>query len=186
MHFRHASLHPMVLCMTAVVSALGGAPRMCAAAEDASRAEGLSNSAAAIHQEATFEASCARVYTALTSTREFDALTRLSDAVTLVTAPDAKATAITDEVGAPFTLFGGYITGRNLDVVRDQRLVQAWRAGSWGAGEYSVVRFDLQAQGKGCRVVFDQRGFPISQGASLAYGWRAHYWEPLAKFLSQP
>jgi hypothetical protein len=48
------------------------------------------------------------------------------------------------------------------------------------------VRFVLQTQGTGCRLVFDQLGFPINEGASLAYGWRVHYWEPLAEFLRQP
>ena len=180
------SLRLVVLCVTTAASALSAAPRMCVAQESAQHADGLSNNAGSIHQEAIFEADCARVYQALTHAREFDAVTRLSDALTLVTAPNAKATAITAEVGAPFTLFGGYITGRNLDVVRDQRLVQAWRTGSWRPGDYSVVRFDLQAQGKRCRLVFDQLGFPINEGTSLAHGWSVHYWEPLARFLRQP
>jgi len=186
MQLHYSSLHLATLCVAALASALTAAPQLCGAQESPQHADGLLNNAGSIHQETIFEADCARVYQALTATREFDAVTRLSDAVTLVTAPDAKATAISAEVGAPFTLFGGYITGRNLEVVRDQRLVQAWRAGSWNPGEYSVVRFDLQAQGKRCRVVFEQLGFPISHGVSLAEGWHVHYWEPLAKFLRQP
>jgi activator of HSP90 ATPase len=147
--------------------------------------DGLSHSAAAIHQEALFKASRARVYEVLTGAKEFDAVTRLSDAVTLITAPHAKATSIDHEVGGAFTLFGGYVTGRHLEMVRNERLVQAWRAGSWGAGDYSIVRFVLLAQGVECKLVFDHRGFPDSQGASLAYGWGVHYWEPMAKFLAQ-
>jgi activator of HSP90 ATPase len=146
---------------------------------------GLSHSAAAIHQEILFNASRARVYEVLTGAKQFDAVTRLSDAVTLVTAPGAKPTSIDDEVGGIFTLFGGYITGRHLDMVRNERLVQAWRAGSWSAGDYSIARFVLQAQGAQCKLVFDHRGFPDSQAASLAYGWGVHYWEPMAKFLAQ-
>jgi activator of HSP90 ATPase len=157
-----------------------------AMAADASSAEGLTDNAAAIHQEVTFQAPCARVYHALTDTHSFDTLTRLSDAATLLSAPNAKVTAITPRVGGAFTLFGGYITGRNVEMLSNRRLVQVWRAGGWPAGEYSVVRFALQPQGKECRLLFDQRGFPADQGASLAYGWRAHYWEPLAKLLAQP
>jgi len=157
-----------------------------AAEEGATAAEsGLSHNAAAIHQEVPFQASCRDIYAALTNSQRFDALTRLSDAVTLLTAPNAKATTISPELGGAFTLFGGYITGRNLVMIRDVRLVQAWRAGGWSTGEFSIVSFDLHPQGAGCRVIFDHRGFPDSQGASLAYGWRVHYWEPLAKLLSQ-
>jgi activator of HSP90 ATPase len=168
--------------VTASLAWLGSAS---AAAADADNTSGLSGDAQAIHQEVVLQADCARVYQALTDAHSFDALTRLSDAVTLVTAPDAKATHISGKVGGPFTLFGGYITGRNLQLERGQRLVQAWRAGGWDPGDYSVVRFDLRPQGAGCRIVFDHRGFPNGEGSSLAYGWRAHYWEPLAKFLAR-
>jgi uncharacterized protein YndB with AHSA1/START domain len=148
-------------------------------------ADGLSHSAAAIHQEVLFKASRQRVYRLLTDAREFDAVTRLSDAVTLVTAPNAKATTISTHVGGSFTLFGGYITGRHLEMVPNDCLVQAWRAGSWSAGEYSIVNFTLQEGGEGCRLVFNHRGFPDSHGSSLASGWRVHYWDPMTKRLAQ-
>jgi activator of HSP90 ATPase len=151
----------------------------------AGASDGLSHSSESIHQELTFKASCRQVYEALTSASRFDALTRLSDAVTLVTAPGAKATTISREVGGPFTLFGGYITGRHLEMVPNERLVQAWRAGRWKPGDYSVVKFALAAQGAGCRLLLDHRGFPEGQGASLASGWGIHYWVPLAKLLAQ-
>jgi activator of HSP90 ATPase len=146
--------------------------------------EGLTHAAASIHQEIAFAASRDRVYEALTDSKKFAAVTRLSDARTLLSAPGAKPTFISRELGGPFTLFGGYITGRNLELLPGERLVQAWRAGSWNAADYSIVRFVLLAAAAGTRLVFDHRGFPDDQGASLAYGWRVHYWEPLAKFLA--
>lgn len=155
-----------------------------ATADDERQPSGLTADAPAIHQENVINATCARVYSALTSARDFEAITRLSDAAGLLTAPDAKVTAISSRGGGAFTLFGGYITGRNLELVPGKRLVQAWRAGGWDAGDYSVVRFELRSEPGGCRILFDQRGFPASQGKSLAYGWRVHYWEPLSKFLS--
>jgi activator of HSP90 ATPase len=151
----------------------------------AASGDGLSHSSESIHQEVTFKASRQRVYEALTSSSKFDALTRLSDGLSLVTAPGARATAISHEVGGTFTLFGGYITGRHLEVVQDERLVQAWRAGSWKAGDYSIVKFVLSDEGNACRLVLDHRGFPEGQGKSLAYGWGVHYWEPLARLLAQ-
>jgi activator of HSP90 ATPase len=62
-------------------------------------------------------------------------------------------------------------------------LVQAWRAGSWGASDYSIVKFVLTGNGTETKLVFDHRGFPDGQGESLADGWHTHYWEPLASFL---
>jgi activator of HSP90 ATPase len=151
----------------------------------AGTSNGLSHSSESIHQELTFKASRRQVYEALTSTSRFDALTRLSDGLSLLTAPGAKATAISRDVGGPFTLFGGYITGRHLELMPDELLVQAWRAGGWKPGDYSIVKFVLSAEATACKLVLEHRGFPEGQGKSLAYGWGVHYWEPLAKLLAQ-
>jgi activator of HSP90 ATPase len=148
-------------------------------------ADGLTRASEAIHQEIVLKAPRGAVYQALTNSKQFDALTRLSDAVSLVTAPHAKPTWISREVGGSFTLFGGYITGRQLEMVRDERLVQAWRVGSWHPGDYSIVKFVLVANGPESKLVFDHRGFPDGAGAHLADGWHTHYWDPLAKYLSK-
>src|SRR5580658_10981405 len=64
--------------------------------------DGLTHTAEAIHQEIHFNASRERVYRALTTSNEFDAVTRLSDAITLVNAAGAKPTSISHEVGGGF------------------------------------------------------------------------------------
>jgi activator of HSP90 ATPase len=182
------SRRALLISATALPASTAALVPLVAAAAEAAGSDpsgGLSHFSESIHQEVVLDASRKRVYEALTDTKRFDALTRLSDAVTLLTAPHASATMISAAVGGPFTLFGGYITGRHLEMVSNERLVQAWRAGSWKAGDYSVVRFALGEQGGRCRLVFDHRGFPDGQGANLAYGWRVHYWEPLAKLLAQ-
>ncbi|MGB6308265.1 MAG: SRPBCC domain-containing protein, partial [Steroidobacteraceae bacterium] len=148
-------------------------------------AGGLSRSSESIHQEVRFDAGRGRVFEALTSSTQFDAVTRLSDALALVTAPGAKSTSISPEVGGPFTLFGGYITGRNLELLREQRLVQAWRTVRWKAGDYSIVKFVLVEDGAATQLIFDHRGFPEGEGSHLAEGWHVHYWEPLSKYLHQ-
>ena len=154
------------------------------AASKVVESDGLTHASETIHQEVTFKASRQRVYAALTSSKSFDAVTRLSDAIALVTAPDATPTSISGKVGGSFTLFGGYITGRNLELIPNERLVQAWRTSSWDAGDFSIVKFVLAVDGEGTKLTFDHRGFPDGQGGHLAEGWHTHYWDPLAKFLS--
>ena len=80
---------------------------------------------------------------------------------------------------------GGYITGRHIEMLPNERLVQAWRAGSWKSGEFSIAAFNLTAEGGKTKLKFEHRGFPNGNGTSLANGWHSHYWEPLAKFLAQ-
>jgi hypothetical protein len=68
--------------------------------------------------------------------------------------------------------------------VNPRRLYQAWRAGNWPEGVYSVVRFELVGEGAGTRLTFDQSGFPDGQREHLDEGWPKMYWEPLRKYLS--
>jgi uncharacterized protein YndB with AHSA1/START domain len=147
--------------------------------------DGLSHTSEAIQQQVTLDASPQRIYRALTSSSDFDMITRLSDGAVLLSAAGAKPTSISTELGGPFTLFGGYITGRHLEMLPGERLVQAWRAGNWPPGGFSIVAFRLTAAGGKTMLDFEHRGFPDGNGASLARGWHAHYWQPLAKFLAQ-
>lgn len=36
--------------------------------------------------------------------------------------------------GAEFSVFGGHVTGRQIELVPGQRIVQAWRFPVWGGG----------------------------------------------------
>lgn len=125
-----------------------------------------------IHQEVKFGASRERVYRALTDAAQFSAMSGGAPA------------EIGSEAGAAFSCFGGMISGRHIELVPGQRIVQAWRAGNWDAGVYSIARFELQESGRGTLLVFDHTGFPGEQGEHLEQGWKKNYWNPLQKYLS--
>jgi activator of HSP90 ATPase len=162
--------------------ALGGialVPTIAWAATD----EEISHAAESIHQEADFKASRKRVYETLMDAKQFDKVIELSGVLQSMHLGN-KPAEISREVGGAFALFGGYITGRHIELVPNERIVQAWRAGNWPAGVYSIARFELVEQGAGCKIVFDHTGFPKGDAESLASGWKAHYWEPMAKLLT--
>ena len=145
--------------------------------------EEISHACAAIHQEVVFKASRKRVYEALTETKQFDKVVRLSEAMKGGMPPGAAPTEIGREMGGAFALFGGYIVGRNVELVPNERIVQAWRTGSWDPGAYSIAKFALVEQGSGTKLIFDHTGFPKDEAEHLASGWKANYWEPLEKYL---
>ncbi len=138
----------------------------------------------AIHQEVDFNASRARVYVLLTDEKQFGRVVRLSDAMKGGMPPAAKPTAISREAGGAFTTFGGVISGRHIEMVRNERLVQAWRPDHWKPGIYSIVRFQLADRGAGTRLTFDHTGFPKGEAQSLSDGWHKNYWEPMIKALA--
>jgi activator of HSP90 ATPase len=143
----------------------------------------VSHEAETIHQQPFIAGSRQRVYRVLTDARRFDELTRLSAAATMM-AVKQRPSEINPEPGGAFALFGGYITGRFLQLVPDELVVQAWRVGSWEPGIFSVVRFQLTNESVGTRIIFDHTGFPTGQADHLAEGWHANYWDPLGKLLA--
>ena len=145
--------------------------------------DGISRNAEAIHQEVTFQASPKRVYEALLDAKQFQKVQMLSDAMKSMDIA-GKPAEINAEPGGRFSLFAAYIVGCQIELFANQRIVQAWRAMSWDPGAYSIARFEISAQGTGCKITFDYTGFPAGTAEHLAAGWKAHYWEPLAKFLA--
>jgi activator of HSP90 ATPase len=121
-----------------------------------------------IHQEVVLPVTPDLVYEVLTNARRFSELT-------------GAPTDMSSEPGGSFSCFGGMILGRNIELIPNQRVVQAWRAKPWESGLYSITRFELQAEGSGTRVVFDHTGFPPDQREHLEGGWKSNYWEPLQK-----
>ncbi|MGA8222774.1 MAG: SRPBCC domain-containing protein [Candidatus Acidiferrales bacterium] len=169
--------------ITGVAMAIGGlalgSARAWAAAE-----EEVSHSAEAIHQEPVFKASRKRVYDALTETKQFDKVIELSGVMKAVPPEFNKPTSVSREAGGAIVLFGGYIYGRQIELVPNERIVEAWRVASWAPGIYSIARFELVEDGSGTKIVFDHTGFPKGTAEHLASGWNEHYWEPLTKFLA--
>jgi activator of HSP90 ATPase len=143
----------------------------------------ISHTAESIHQEPVFQASRKRVYEALTDSKQFDKVIQLSGVLQSMHLGD-KPAELSREAGGAFTLFGGYITGRQVELVQDERIVQAWRTGGWAPGVYSIAKFELVEQGSGTKIVFDHTGFPKGEAKVLASGWKAHYWEPIKKLLA--
>jgi uncharacterized protein YndB with AHSA1/START domain len=145
----------------------------------------ISRSAESIHQEVFFKATRKRVYEALTDAAQFHKVVLLSMAAQTGMVPIKTPAEISRELGGAFEVFGGYISGRQIELLPGERIVQAWRAGSWDPGIYSIARFELAEDAAGTKLVFDHTGFPVGKAQHLADGWNSNYWQPLAKFLSQ-
>ena len=123
-----------------------------------------------IHQEIDFVVSPERVYNALLDGKQFSEF--------------SGAPAEIDSVGGgAFSLFGGRIVGRNIELIPNHMIVQAWRVAIWPAGVYSIVKFELKSQGSGTHLVFDHSGFSAEFHDHLAAGWKSNYWDLLTKYL---
>lgn len=60
---------------------------------------------------------------------------------------------ISREVGGEFSIFGGSVIGRNLELQEGKLIVQRWRFGSWPDGMQSTVRIVFEEPETGVTVV---------------------------------
>ena len=147
--------------------------------------DAISRTEEAIHQMRVFAAARKQVYEALTLETQFDKVVQLSGVLKAdAMAKMQKPTMLSPHAGGAFALFGGYIVGRQIELVPYELIVQAWRVLSWPRGVYSIARFEFLDQGGSTKLVFDHAAFPKGQAEHLASGWQEHYWDPLAKLLA--
>ena len=125
-----------------------------------------------IKQEITIKASCAEVYQLLTRSELFCTMTG--------GAPANIGIAAGDE----FYCFGKMIHGRNIELIENEMIVQAWRAKPWPKGHYSIVTFTLQAQAAQTKLTLLHTGFADEQKAHLAQGWHDNYWTPMQQYFN--
>jgi activator of HSP90 ATPase len=165
----------VIACIVAAAGGMAAGARAMAQAQQPAmlQRQGTASNAArtSLHYDIDFTASPERIYAALLDAKQFAAFSGLPAEI------DRKE-------GGAFSLFGGQIVGRNVELVADQRIVQAWRPTHWAIGVYSLASFALKPRGSESTLSFDHTGFPAGEFDSLDWGWHHHYWEPLRKFLA--
>lgn len=120
-----------------------------------------------IIQEELINSDVATVYATLTQ----------ADIFSEMTGPPAEILA---EDGGEFSLFGGFILGRNIELVENVRLVQAWRSKTWDEGVFSIVHFSFENVNGKTLLKLVHTGFPIDQKPHLEEGWYKNYWNNLS------
>jgi activator of HSP90 ATPase len=92
---------------------------------------------------------------------------------------------ISDKAYSSFKAFGGYITGKNLELVKNQLIVQLWRGSDWDSNEPdSVFLISLEQKGKDVMLNMIHANVPEDKEKSLDKGWYEHYWNPWKQHLA--
>jgi activator of HSP90 ATPase len=131
-----------------------------------------------IHQEADFKVSPQKLYQTLLSSKAFSSCTKKSFAMF-----SEKSASIDSVVGGNFSVFDGHIIGKIIELVPDQRIVEAWRVVDWPDGVYSIAKFEFKSKGSGTHLIFEHVGFPVGLKEHLAIGWQQHYWDALNNYF---
>jgi uncharacterized protein YndB with AHSA1/START domain len=106
---------------------------------------------------------------------------------TKMTGAEAEAS---DKVGAAFTAWDGYISGKNLELDRPQRIVQSWRTSEFSdADPDSTITVTLAPAKGGTALTLEHSGVPDGeehQGYEDG-GWADNYFKQMkAYFANNP
>jgi len=100
----------------------------------------------------------------------------------LTTGAPAK---ISNKEGSTFAVYDGYITGKNLKLVKDKLIVQTWRGKDWSTNDFdSTFIIALEEKGKDVVLHAVHTNVPDNQAKGIDKGWHEFYWEPWKKFLA--
>lgn len=89
-------------------------------------------------------------------------------------------------VGAEFKAWDGYISGRNIELVKGKKIVQEWETTEWPEG-YPRSRLELTLTPKrgGTVLKMVHSKVPAEQVGDYTSGWQSSYWEPLKVYFAK-
>jgi uncharacterized protein YndB with AHSA1/START domain len=87
-------------------------------------------------------------------------------------------------VGAEFKAWDGYISGKNLELVKDKKIVQEWETTEWPKGyPRSRLEINLSPKKGGTELKMVHSKVPAEQVEEYTGGWPESYWTPLAEYF---
>jgi len=121
-----------------------------------------------IKQIYKIEASKTKVWNALVSPKEIKAWSGETAKM------DAK-------VNAEFSLWGGSIWGKNIEVVPEKKLVQEWFGGEWE--KPSIMEIVLSEKAGFTDIKLVHKNVPPEEIKDFAAGWNDYYFGPMKEYL---
>ena len=120
----------------------------------------------------TFNATPEAIYTAWLTGEQHAAMT------------GAAATG-TPEIGAAFSAWDNYITGKNVELVPNTKIVQTWRTTEFpeDAPDSSLI-IELEATENGTQLTLTHDTIPEGQEDQYRKGWDEHYFQPMTAHFS--
>jgi activator of HSP90 ATPase len=133
----------------------------------------MSMKATTIKQKTLIPATPDEVYDAFMEAKKHSAFT------------GSKATS-DPKVGGEFTAWDGYISGRNLELVKGKKIVQEWSTTDW-PDKFPPSRLELtfkEVKG-GTEISMIHSNVPAEQADDLAEGWNEFYWKPMKEYFTK-
>jgi uncharacterized protein YndB with AHSA1/START domain len=91
-----------------------------------------------------------------------------------------------DQIGAEVSAWDGYITGRNLELIPSERIVQSWRTTEFDDEHAdSVITVVLEEVDGDTVVTLEHSNVPNEHKSYEEGGWQSNYFEPMVTYFSE-
>jgi activator of HSP90 ATPase len=95
-----------------------------------------------------------------------------------------EATA-SKSIGDEFTAWDGYITGKNIELEENERIVQSWRSTEFDAADEDSLIEVLLAENNGItELTLHHSNLPEGED-HYKNGWDEHYFQPMKAFFEK-
>jgi uncharacterized protein YndB with AHSA1/START domain len=96
-----------------------------------------------------------------------------------------SAAEMSDEIGAEVSAWDGYISGRNLELVPGERIVQSWRTTKFNDDQDdSIVTVLLEDGEDGTLLTLIHSNVPNDHRTYEEGGWESNYFEPMQSYFA--
>jgi activator of HSP90 ATPase len=86
-----------------------------------------------------------------------------------------------EKEGTEFSLFNGDISGKNLEFVKDQKIVQEWYFGD--QEEKSIVTIELRPEKTNTNIELTHTNIPEEAFEDILNGWDNYYFGAIKEFF---
>ena len=126
-----------------------------------------------IQQEVFFKAQPEEIYDALLDAKKHSEFT-------------GSPATTSARKGARFNAWDGYITARNIELVKGKKIVQEWVTTEWPEGyPMSKLELSLSAKKGGTELKMVHSKVPAEQVSKYTEGWQSSYWTPLRQYFER-
>jgi activator of HSP90 ATPase len=93
----------------------------------------------------------------------------------------SSSAEISRKIGGKFNIYDDYITGKNIELIENKKIVQEWRGEEecWPKEHFSILTITLEKVTGGTKIILDQEKVPAKCAKDIEKGWHDFYINPL-------